>query len=77
MHDPVTELAVKGSELLPEERFRLVDMLLASLHEAPLAAVQAAWDEEVEQRLAAHDRGDLPALDGEEILAKARRLARR
>ncbi len=77
MRDQVTELAERGKELTPEDRSLLVDMLLVSLHEAPVAAVEAAWDEEVERRLAAYDRGEVQALDGEEVLAKARRLAER
>lgn len=77
MHDQVTELAERGKALAPEDRSRLVDMLLVSLHEAPIAEVEVAWDQEVERRLAAYDRGELEALDGEEVLAKARRLAQR
>ena len=77
MRDQVTELAERGKELTPEDRSRLVDMLLVSLHEAPVAEVEAAWDEEVERRLAAYDQGEVQALDGEEVLAKARRLAQR
>ena len=75
MRDQVAELAERGEKLAPEDRSRLVDMLLASLHEAPVAEVEAAWDQEVESRLAAYDRGEIQAVDGEEVLAKARRLA--
>jgi len=75
MRDEVAELAERGKELAPEDRSRLVDMLLVSLHEEPIAEVEAAWDEEAEQRLAAFDRGESQAIDGEEVLAKARRLA--
>ena len=77
MRDQVAELAERGQALAPEDRSRLVDMLLASLHEAPITEVEAAWDKEVEHRLSAYDRGEMPAIDGEEVLAKARRLAGR
>ena len=77
MRDQVAELAERGKDLAPEDRERLVDMLLESLHEASVSEVEAAWDIEVEQRLAAHDRGEMPSIDGEEVLAKARRLAQR
>ena len=76
MHDQVVELAEQGKALAPEDRSRLVDMLLVSLHEDPLAQIEAAWDEEVERRLGAYDRGEVQAIDGEEVLAKARALAR-
>ena len=58
MHDQVTELAQRGKALLPEERSRLVDILLESLHEPAIAEVEAAWEVEIERRLAEHDRGD-------------------
>lgn len=77
MRDQVSELAERGKALAPEDRSRLVDMLLVSLHEAPVAEVEAAWDQEVERRLAAYDRGEVQAIDGEAVLAKARRLAER
>ncbi len=75
MRDQVAELAERGKELPPEDRSRLVDMLLESLHEVSIADVEAAWDEEVERRLVAYDRGEIQSMDGEEVLAKARRLA--
>ena len=77
MSDHISELAERGKALAPEDRSRLIDMLLISLHEASIAEVEAAWDQEVERRLAAYDRGDVQAIDGEEVLAKAQRLAER
>jgi putative addiction module component (TIGR02574 family) len=76
MTNQVAELAELGKALPPEDRSRLIEILLESLHEGSLADVEAAWDAEVERRLAAYDRGELAALDGEEVLAQARRLAR-
>jgi putative addiction module component (TIGR02574 family) len=76
MSDTVAELAARGAALAPEERSRLIDLLLVSLHEGPLAEVEAAWDQEVERRLSAHDRGEIQSIEGEEVLAEARRLAR-
>jgi putative addiction module component (TIGR02574 family) len=77
MHDQVVELAEKGKALAPDDRSRLVDMLLESLNEQSLSDIEAAWDAEAERRLAAYDRGEVQALDGEEVLAKAKVLARR
>lgn len=76
MPDTVAELAAKAAALAPEDRSRLIDLLLVSLHEGPLADVEAAWDEEVERRLSAHDRGEIQSLDGEQVLAEASRIAR-
>ena len=77
MKDHVVELAERGKALAPEDRSRLVDMLLESLHETSLGEVEAAWNEEVERRLTAYDRGEIEAVDGEEVLARAHALARR
>ena len=76
MPDTVAELAAKAAALAPEDRSRLIDLLLVSLHEGPLADVEAAWDDEVERRLSAHDRGEIQSLDGEQVLAEASRIAR-
>ena len=76
MPDLVIELAKQGAALKPEDRSRLIDLLLVSLHHGPLVEVDAAWDEEVERRLSVHDRGEIPSIDGEEVLSEARRLAR-
>jgi putative addiction module component (TIGR02574 family) len=75
MNDQLVELAERGKALAPADRSRLVDLLLESLHELPLGVVEAAWDAEVERRLAAYERGEIQAVDGEEVLARARALA--
>lgn len=76
MPDQVHELAERGKALSPDERSRLVDLLLESLHEAPTSVVEAAWEDEIESRLAAYDRGDVTAVDAAEVFAKARSVAR-
>jgi Putative addiction module component len=76
MTDRVAELAERAKELPLDDRSRLVDLVLESMHEGSLAEIESAWDTEVAQRLAAYDRGELVALDGEQVLAKARRAAR-
>ena len=76
MKDQMVELVERGKALAPKDRSRLVDLLLESLHEARLGEVEAAWDEEAERRSAAYDRGEVQAVDGEEVLARARALAR-
>lgn len=76
MHDQVTELAQRGKALLPEDRSRLVDILLESLHEPAITEVEAAWEVEIERRLAEYDRGQAKSIDADEVFAKARSIAR-
>ena len=75
MHDTVLELAERGRALSPEERARLVDLLLASLDESATASVADAWDREIERRIAAYRAGEVEAYDLEDVLEEARRLA--
>jgi putative addiction module component (TIGR02574 family) len=57
MPDLVAELADRGRSLAPEDRSRLVELLLESLHEPPLSEIEAAWDAEIVRRVAAYERG--------------------
>ena len=76
MNDQVIELAQRGKALTTDERSRLVDILLASLHEPLIAEVEAAWEVEIERRVAEYDRGEVKAIDAEEVFEKARNIAR-
>ena len=75
MPDPVLELAERGRALPPEERVRLLDLLLESLQQATPSDVQDAWDREIERRVAAHERGDGKVYGLEEVMDEAKRLA--
>ena len=59
-----------------QDRSRLVDILLESLHEPAIAEVEAAWGGEIERRLDEHDRGEINSIDADEVFAKARSIAR-
>ncbi len=76
MSDTLEELERQARSLSAEERARLAEMLLESLQDAPLAEIEAAWDREIEERVAAYDRGELQTYPAEEVFAEARRLAR-
>lgn len=76
MPESAAELALKGKQLPREERERLVDALLESLNEPASQELDAAWDAEIGRPLAAYDRGEVSALSGEEVFAKARAIAR-
>ena len=75
MPDQVSELVQLGRALAPEDRERLVEQLLESLNEPAAAELNAAWEAEIERRLANYDRGDVHAVDAEDVFAKARRIA--
>jgi putative addiction module component (TIGR02574 family) len=75
MPDVVSELADRGRALVPEERSRLVELLLESLHEPPLSEIEAAWDKEIDRRVAAYERGEVETFSAEDVFAEARRIA--
>lgn len=75
MADLVADLAEQARSLAPEERSRLVELLLESLREPPLAEVEAAWAREIERRVAAYERGEVETFAAEDVFAEARRIA--
>ena len=75
MPDPVLDLAERGRSLAPQERERLVELLLETLVEPAAPEVEEAWNREIERRVAAHKAGEVEAFDLEDVLAEARRMA--
>jgi len=61
--------------LSTEDRAKLAEALLESL-QPPISDVEKAWAEEVEQRIAAFDRGELSAYPAEHVFADALRISR-
>ncbi len=61
--------------LSAEDRAKLAEVLLESLH-SPVSVIEQAWSEEIEQRIAAFDRGEISAYSAEDVFADARRITR-
>ena len=59
MADTVAELADRGRALAPEDRSRLVELLLESRHQPPLSEIECAWDAEIVRRVEAHKTGEV------------------
>ena len=76
MSDTLKELEAQARSLSPDERAKLAELLLESLHDSPLAEIEHAWEREIEERAAAYDRGELATFSAESVFAEARRLAR-
>lgn len=71
----LAELEEQARQLPPEERARLADLLLETLQETPSAEIEAAWDREIEARIAAYERGETKTYPADEVFAEARCLA--
>ncbi|MEO7558396.1 MAG: addiction module protein [Gammaproteobacteria bacterium] len=72
----LTEVEQQARMLLPDERARLAEVLLESLQDASLSEIEAAWQQEIESRVAAYDRGEVGAYPAEEVFAEAKRITR-
>ncbi|WP_371734122.1 addiction module protein [Synechococcus sp. CCY 9618] len=58
--------------LSAEDRARLAESMLESLHTS-IAEIEALWADEIEARVSAFDRGEIPSCSAEEVFAEARR----
>jgi len=70
------EIEEQAKSLPPEERARLAESLLESLQPEGIVEVKAAWEQEIEERVAAYRRGEEDLIDGETVLAELRQIAR-
>lgn len=77
MPTAVEELSARAKTLPAEDRARLAEELLDSLHEGADADAQAAWEREIERRVAQIEAGAVKLVPAEEIHAQARHLIRR
>ena len=75
MSTSLKQIEEQARALSAEERAKLAESLLESLH-SPLADIEKAWAEEIEQRIAAFDRGEIAGYSAEDVFADARRISR-
>ena len=76
MSESLVELELQARALSPDDRARLAEVLLESLQGPPLSEVEAAWNREIEERIAAYDRGELQTTSAEDVFTEARRITR-
>lgn len=69
------EIEQQARALVAEDRAKLAETLLESL-QAPLSEIETVWTQEIEERVAAFDRGETQAYAAEDVFAEARRLTR-
>jgi putative addiction module component (TIGR02574 family) len=74
MSDLTEELVQRARTLPPEDRARLAEELLASLHEDGDAEIEAAWDEEIRRRITEIDSGTAKLIPADEVFAEIRQM---
>ena len=75
MGSSLKQIEEQALGLSAEERAKLAEVILESLN-APIAEVEEAWAREIEQRVAAYDRGDVQTHAAEDVFAEAKRLGK-
>ena len=73
----VEELSARAKALSAEDRARLAEELLDSLHGQADFDAEAAWDREIGRRVAEIESGTVKLVPAEDVHAEARRLIRR
>ncbi len=73
MSDLVIELSQKAQTLRAEDRARLAELLLDSIHQRSDQVVENAWDDELLRRLSEVDRGVAKLIASDEVFAQIRR----
>ncbi len=73
----VDELSARAKALSAEDRARLAEELLESLQGETDADAEAAWDREIDRRVAEIESGAARLVPADEVHAEARRLIRR
>jgi putative addiction module component (TIGR02574 family) len=75
MSSLLNQIEEQARSLSAEDRARLAQSMLESLHTS-IEEVETAWSEEIAERIAAFDKGDISAYTAEQVFAEARYLLR-
>jgi len=77
MNATLEQIAREALLLTPAQRAELADLLVGSLDSTPPDEIQRLWIEEANRRLEEVRSGKVKPIPGEDVLAEARRLAKR
>jgi len=77
MPTSVEQLATQAITLPPADRAQLADLLLASLPDDGDTEVDAAWDQEIQRRVAAVQSGSARLVSAADVHAEARKIYQR
>lgn len=72
MNQRIKTIFADAQKLAPADREELAELLLATIDTDP--DVHAAWLLEIDDRIAAHERGELTTRPASDVLAKHRKI---
>ncbi len=73
MSENTEKILAEALELPPIERAELIEQLLSSFEFPSRKSIDALWAEEVEDRIDAHERGELAATSAKNVFDKISR----
>jgi len=73
MSSSLRQIEEQARSLSPEDRAKLAECMLESLHTS-LEDIEAAWSEEIAARIEAFAKGDISAVSAEQVFAEARQI---
>ena len=76
MPTTLAEVEQQARMLSPNERARLAEVLLESLEGDALREIETAWRHEIDERVAAYERGEIKTFSAEEVFAETKNLCR-
>mgnify|MGYP001195912696 CR=1 FL=1 len=68
MNQRIKTIFEEAQQLTPREREELAELLLATIDVDP--AIEAEWAKEIEDRISAHERGEMTTRPIADVLAK-------
>ena len=68
------EIEEQVKSLPPEERARLAESIRESLRQEGIAEIEAAWEQEIQARVAAYQRGEEVLIDAEAVIVELRQI---
>ena len=74
MPTPLEQLTTQAIALLPEDRARLADLLLASLPDAADEPLDVTWDQEIQRRLKAVESGTAKLVSANDVHVEVRKI---
>ena len=72
----LAEVENQARMLSPDERARLAEVLLESIQNGSVSEIEAARQLEIENRVAAYERGKNQTFPAEDVFAEAKRITR-
>lgn len=77
MNGSVETIVSEAVQLPPDQRLTLAHRILSSIEPEPSAETDAAWDQEIRERIARYDTGTVRGIPASEVFAELdRRLQR-